>query len=73
MESSVSYCAILHSKFIKKFLKFIPFSLKKESLAKLHKRKIYYILGKKNYCSGEGLEDYQNEALARGQKPRVGG
>ena len=35
---------------------FIPFSLQRESLAKLYKRKIYYILGKKNYCSGEGLE-----------------
>ena len=29
------------------FILFIPFSLQRESLAKLHKRKIYYILGKK--------------------------
>ena len=35
---------------------FIPFSLQKENLAKLHKRTINYILEKKNYCSGEGLE-----------------
>ena len=34
----------------------MPFSLQKENLAKLHKRTINYILGKKNYCSGEGLE-----------------
>ena len=35
---------------------FIPFSLQKENLAKLHKRTINYILEKKNYGSGEGLE-----------------
>ena len=35
---------------------FIPFSLQKENLAKLHKRTINYILEKKNYCSVEGLE-----------------
>ena len=32
------------------------FHCKKENLAKLHKRTINYILGKKNYCSGKGLE-----------------
>ena len=32
------------------------FHCKKENLAKLHKRTINYILEKKNYCSGEGLE-----------------
>ena len=32
------------------------FTTKKKNLAKLRKRTINYILGKKNYCSGKGLE-----------------
>ena len=37
-------------------IKRIHIYIYKENLAKLHKRTINYILEKKNYCSGEGLE-----------------